>query len=68
MNWLNLLGLVLHLAAYLARRADRLDIEKKVLNDLENLHEKRVDDAVRARGDVLAGRVQLDPDDPNRRD
>jgi|GEM_PF-4397018 len=65
---LAVLKLLLTLAAYFAKRAERQDIEKAVLNELENLHKKRVDAAVAARDDVLAGRVPVDPDDPNRRD
>lgn len=65
---LAVLKLLLTLAAYFAKRAERQDIEKAVLNELENLHKKRVDAAVAARDDVLAGRVPVDPGDPNRRD
>lgn len=68
MSALTILKLLLQLSAYFARRAERRDIEKAVLNELENLHGKRVDAAVDARDDVLAGRVPGDPDDPYRRD
>lgn len=68
MTWLSALKLILQLAAYFARRAERIDIEKAVLNELENLHGKRVDAAVAAGDDVRAGRVPVDPNDPYRRD
>jgi hypothetical protein len=68
MTWLAALKLVLQLASYIARRAERRDIEKAVLNELEVLHGKRVDAAVSARDDVLAGRVPVDPADKYRRD
>ncbi|EUB95867.1 hypothetical protein PMI07_002355 [Rhizobium sp. CF080] len=68
MTWLAALKLILQLAAYFARRAERIDIEKAVLNELENLHHKRVDAAVAASDDVRAGRVPVDPNDPYRRD
>lgn len=62
------LKLLLTLAAYFAKRAERQDIEKAVLNDLELLHKKRVDAAVAAGDDVRSGRVPVDPNDANRRD
>lgn len=68
MTWFALLRLALGLAAFFARRAQRRDIERAVLNELERTHKKRVDDAVAARDAVLDGSVQPDPDDPNRRD
>lgn len=68
MNWVALLKLALQLAAFFARKADRRDIEKAVLNEVEVLHSKRVDDAAAAGDDVLSGRVPADPDDPYRRD
>lgn len=64
-----LLKLVLELGTFLARRAERLDIEKALKNELLNLQNKRVDDARNAHDDVMSGRVSVDPDtDPNRRD
>lgn len=68
MNALSLLTILLKLAAYLARRAERSDIEKAVLNEVQNIHSKRVDRAVSARDDVLSGRVLPEPDDEFRRD
>jgi hypothetical protein len=68
MSWLSALKLILQLAGFIARRAERLDVEKAVLNELEVLHGKRVDAAVAARDDVLAGRVPVDPADKHRRD
>jgi hypothetical protein len=68
MTWLVILKYALQLVAYIARQADRLETEKVVLNEVEQLHKKRVDTAVAARDDVLAGRVPVDPSDPNRRD
>lgn len=68
MTWLSALKLVLQLAAFIARRAERADIEKGVLNELENTHRKRVDAAVSAGDAVRSGSVQPDPTDPHRRD
>lgn len=68
MSILTIITLLLKLAAWLARRAERADIERAVLNSLEVSHGKRVEDAAAARDDVLSGRVQPDPDDPYRRD
>jgi hypothetical protein len=68
MTWLAVLKAVLQLAAYIARRAERSDIEMAVLAQLENAHGKRVDKAVAARDAVLAGELHPDPADPNRRD
>lgn len=65
---LAVLKLLLTLAAYFAKRAERQDIEKAVLNDLELLHKKRVDAAVAAGDDVRSGRVPVDPNDEYRRD
>jgi hypothetical protein len=65
---LAILKLLLSLAAYIARRAEQTEIETALLAQLENLHGKRVDKAVAARDAVLAGELQPDPDDPNRRD
>ena len=68
MSVLFILKLLLQLAAFFARRADKRDLEKALLHDLRALTDTKTDDAVRARDDVLSGRVQPDPDDPNRRD
>jgi ribosomal protein L18 len=68
MTWLAALKLILQVAGFIARRAERLDIEKAVLNELGVLHGKRVDAAVDARDDVLAGRVPVDLADKYRRD
>ncbi|CAN7296111.1 hypothetical protein [Neorhizobium sp. LjRoot104] len=65
---LAILKLLLSLAAYFAQRAKQTEIETALLAQLENLHGKRVDKAVAARDSVLAGELQPDPDDPNRRD
>jgi hypothetical protein len=66
-GWLALLRLLLELAAVAARRAERNDIERSVLDALENSHRDRVDAALAARDDVLAGRVPADEHDPNKR-
>lgn len=68
MNALAALQILLKLAAFFARRADRADIEKALADALENSHRARVDAAVAARDDVLSGRVQPDDRDPYRRD
>lgn len=68
MNALAILKILLSLAAYFARRAERLNTERAILNELELLQGKRSDAAVDARDDVLSGRVQPDPNDPYRRD
>lgn len=66
--WFSLLQLALTLAVWFARRAERRDIEKALVAQLELSHGKRVDAAADARDDVLSGRVPVDPNDPNRRD
>ena len=68
MTWLVILKYVLQFAAYVAKMSERRDIEKAVLNEVENIHGKRVDKAVAAHDDVIGGRVPVDPDDPYRRD
>ena len=68
MSALSILTVLLKLAAFFARRAERLDIEKAVLNEIESIHSKRVDRAVSARDDVNAGRVPDDKPDPFQRD
>lgn len=67
-GWLQVISLLLQLAAFIARRAERYDIEKAVLNDLKLLQADRVDAAAAARDDVLSDRVQPDDNDPYRRD
>lgn len=68
MSWLTLLTTLLQLVAWVARQADKIETEQAVLNELEILQGKRIDRAKAARDDVLAGRVQPDDNDPNRRD
>lgn len=61
--------LFLELASFFARRLERAEIEKALLNELELSHKKRVDAAAAARDDIVSGRVRVDPGtDPNRRD
>lgn len=68
MSLLNLLVLVLKLAAWLSKRADQAQLEKALLDEIENINLHAVNRASRARDDVLSGRVQERPDDPHRRD
>ncbi|MCV0395495.1 MAG: hypothetical protein K5872_22365 [Rhizobiaceae bacterium] len=68
LTWAIIFKLLLELAVFAARRAEKRDIEKAVLDELQILNRERVDRAQRARDDVLAGRVPVDPHDPNRRD
>jgi len=68
MNWLAIAKLLLVLAAFFARRADRADIESGALSLLEDAQRKRVVAAKDARDAVLDGTVPEDPADPNRRD
>jgi len=68
MTWLNALLALLQFVAWVARRADKLDTEKAVLNELELLQAERVKDAQGARDDVTSGRVQPDDNDPYKRD
>lgn len=68
MSWLTLLTTLLQLVAWVSRQADKLETERAVLNELELLQGKRIERAEAARDDVLAGRVQPDDNDPNRRD
>lgn len=67
MTWLVILKIALQLVAFIARQADKAQIESAVLAELENLNNDRVKDAATARDDVESGRVPIDPDDPNRR-
>lgn len=68
MTWLSLLAALLKLVAYVARRAEKIETERAVLNELEILQATRVRAADTARDDVISGRVPVDPEDPNRRD
>lgn len=68
MTWLSLLAVLLKLVAYVARRAEKIEIERAVLNELEILQTTRVRAADTARDDIISGRVPEQPDDPNRRD
>lgn len=68
MNWFALLQLFLQLAAFIARRVDKADVEKAFADALTLALDKRADAAVAARDDVLSGRVPDDGHDPNRRD
>lgn len=67
MSWVVALQLVLQLAAYFARRAERLDIEKSLLSTLENLHGKHVDEAADAHNRVTLDSLPNDRN-PNQRD
>jgi hypothetical protein len=68
MTWLAIFKLLLELAVFAARRAEKKDVEKAVLDEIRILHQERVERARRARDDVLSGRLQPDDDDPHRRD
>lgn len=68
MTWLAILKIALQLVAFIARQAEKREIESNVLSQLENLNNERVKDAAAARDDVMSGRVPVDPNDPNRRD
>lgn len=68
MTWLAVLKYILQLAAYVARKSERKDVEQSLLNELEIVHGNRVRKASDARDNVLAGRVPVDPNDPYRRD
>jgi hypothetical protein len=68
MNWLAGLQLLLKLAAYFARRADKLEIERNLINELKLLQGERVEAAAVARDDVLSGRVPEPEHDPYKRD
>lgn len=67
MTWLTLLPIILKLAAYFARRAERRDIEAALLGQVENLHGKHVDAAAAARDRVTPGSLS-DERNPNQRD
>ncbi|MCG6115124.1 MAG: hypothetical protein MEQ84_07980 [Mesorhizobium sp.] len=68
MSWLSILQLVLQLAAYIARQAERRDIERALTHEIEILQGKRLRAAVDARAAVLDGSVPADPGDTRRRD
>lgn len=65
---LAILKLVLELAVYFARRAQREDVAQSIIQEVEIINGTRVRKAADARDDVLSGRVQPDPNDPYRRD
>lgn len=68
MTWLLLLEMVLRFASLIAKRAERADVEKVVLNEIEILHNRRTRRALDARDNFLAGGMPDDPGDPYRRD
>lgn len=63
-----ILKLILELAVYFARRAQREDLVESLTDEVEILNGTRVRKAAAARDDVLSGRVQPDPKDPYQRD
>lgn len=65
---LAILKLLLSLAVFFARRAEKREIEGNLTNAIQDLQAARADRAVDARDDVLSGRLPPDKDDPNRRD
>jgi hypothetical protein len=65
---LALFRLFLELVVFFARRVEKAEIEKAILDDLLAEHRKRADAAAAAADDVRSGRVQPDASDPNRRD
>lgn len=65
---LAVLKMLLSLASWFARQAEKHEIERNLINELKTLQGERVDRANDARDDVLNGRVPADPDDPFRRD
>jgi hypothetical protein len=67
-TWLQILTAALQLVAYIARRAERIDVERALLNELEIVEGKRVRAAQAARDDVVSGRVPEPSSDPYRRD
>lgn len=67
MTWSDVLKIVLLLAAYLARRAERRDIEAAVRGQVERIHAKHVDEAAAARDRVTTGSLPSDRN-PNQRD
>ena len=67
-QWVTLLTAALQLAAWIAKRADKLETEGALLNELGILQGERAKAAYNARADVISGRVQPNPTDPNRRD
>jgi hypothetical protein len=68
MTWLNFLKILLTLAAWAARKAERRDIERQITHELEIAQGHRVREALRVRSSILDGSVPADPDDPYRRD
>lgn len=68
MTWLQILSAVLHLAVFLARRAERQETARAVLNEIEILQGVRTRAAADARERVRSGQAVEDPHDPYRRD
>lgn len=67
MTWLTILKIALQLVAFIARQAEKAQIESAVLAELENMNNDRVKAAADARDSVMSGRLPIDPNDPNRR-
>jgi hypothetical protein len=68
MTWLTVLKLLLTLAAWAARKAERRDIERQITHELEIAQGWRVREALRVRSSILDGSVPADDNDPYRRD
>lgn len=67
-GWLTIISMLLQLAVFISRRADRKDIEESLTNAIDLAQGKRIAAAKAASDDVMSGRVPVDPKDPNRRD
>jgi hypothetical protein len=68
MSWITILSMLLKLAVWAARRADRRDIAWVIANELEIAQGQRVREALRVRSSILDGSVPADDADPYRRD
>lgn len=68
MTWLSVLKYLLQIAAFVAKKSEKADVEKAILNELEIINGNRVRRADDARNDVVSGRMPVDPNDPFRRD
>ena len=63
-----ILKLLIQLAIWFAKRANKPLTAAALVQEIEIVQGKRIRKAADARDGVLSGRVQPDPDDPNRRD
>jgi len=67
-SWLKVFKVLMALVEFVMKRIDKAEVERAFADAIVRVHGERVEGAIRAGDDVRAGRVPLDPNDPNRRD